>query len=137
MKIKLITGFRKDQEYSIDAREAHKAYYLFLHPEERGIFENGLALVGSDIKAIEPDYNGTMGWNPTHQLDEDDWNEIESKGVDRKLRNILTTAKKSVRLIENNPALLNEPIQMLRKMELKALNSGSEELALLKSITNI
>ena len=42
LKIKIITGFRKDQYYTIDAEEAHKAYYLFLNPEERGVFNNGV-----------------------------------------------------------------------------------------------
>ena len=55
-KIKLIVGFRRDQEHSIDADEAHKAYYLFLNPEKRGVFKSGLAIVGADIKEIVPDY---------------------------------------------------------------------------------
>lgn len=93
MKIKLIVGFRRDQEHSIDAEEAHKAYYLFLNPEERGVFKNGLAIIGSQIQEIVPDYQGSMGWNSTHILDNDDWNEIRAKGVDSKLRDILFKAK--------------------------------------------
>lgn len=93
LKIKLIVGFRRDQEHSIDADEAHKAYYLFLNPEKRGVFNNGLAIIGSQIQEIVPDYQGSMGWNSTHVLDNDDWNEIRAKGVDKKLRDILFTAK--------------------------------------------
>lgn len=93
MKIKLITGFRRDQEHSIDADEAHKAYYLFLHPEARGIFKNGLALIGSEIKEIVPDWQGTMGWNPSHNLGGDDWNEIMNSGVGRKLSRLMSAAK--------------------------------------------
>lgn len=92
-KIKLITGFRKDQEYSIDADEAHKAYFLFMHPEARAVFSNGLAIIGSEIRKIDPDYVGTMEWNPTHVLDNDDWNELRTLGVDRNLRNYLTLGK--------------------------------------------
>jgi hypothetical protein len=93
MKIKLIVGFRRDQEHSIDANEAHKAYYLFLNPDKRGVFNNGLAIIGSQIQEIVPDYQGSMGWNSTHVLDNDDWNEIRAKGVDSKLRDILFKAK--------------------------------------------
>ncbi len=93
MKIKIITGFRDDQYYSIDIEEAHKAYYLFLHPEQRGIFQNGVAIRGSDIHSIEPDYHNTMGWNPTHKLDGEDWNEIRGKKIDLKIRNLLVQAQ--------------------------------------------
>lgn len=90
MNIKLVTGFK---DFSIDAEEAHKAYYLFLHPNERGTFSNGLAIRGQDIQRIEPDYQGTMGWNPTHRLDEDDWNQIKKYKVDKKLRDLMYEAK--------------------------------------------
>jgi len=91
--IKIICGFDAEQKFTINDEEAHKAYYLFLHPNERAVFSNGVALVGKDIKSIIPDYHATMGWNPTHELDDDDWNEIRQKGVDRKLRDILYEAK--------------------------------------------
>lgn len=110
-KIKMITGFRRDQEYSIDADEAHKAYYLFLHPDERGIFKNGIAIRGQDIQEIAPDYHGTMGWNPTHNLDNDDWNDMRNKGVDIKLRNILSMAKEVAYLAE--PQDISKPLSQL------------------------
>lgn len=93
MKVKLIVGFRRDQEHSIDADEAHKAYYLFLHPEQRGIFSNGLAIKGDQIQEIVPDWHGTMGWNVSHQLDSDDWNEIHQKGLHRQMQHLLSIAK--------------------------------------------
>ncbi len=89
LKIKIICGFRKDQQYTLDISEAHKAYYLFLHPDERGIFENGLALVGRQIQAIEPDYHATMGWNQSHILDGYDWGEIRSQGIEKKMQQAL------------------------------------------------
>lgn len=93
MKVKLIVGFRRDQEHSIDVEEAHKAYYLFTHPDERGIFSNGLAIKGDQIQEIVPDWQGTMGWNATHVLDSDDWNEINSSGIGVKLNSLLSIAK--------------------------------------------
>lgn len=117
LKIKIITGFRKDQSYTIDADEAHKAYYLFLNPTERGVFNNGVAIIGQDIRGIEPDYNATMGWNPAHQLDANDFNEIKSSGTDRDLRDLLQLAKTvsqnedrsklNIPLSELKPLLLN------------------------------
>lgn len=107
-KIKLVVGFRRDQEHSIDANEAHKAYYLFLHPEERGVFSNGLAITGNQIHEIVPDYQGTMGWNPSHQLDSDDWNELNAKGIPRKLLALLSSAKEIAQVGE--PKDLNLPL---------------------------
>ena len=120
MRIKIIGGFRKDQEYSISSEEAHKAYYLFLHPDERGIFEDGLAIKGDQIQEIVPDYNGTMGWNPTHILDSDDWNEIRRRGVDRGLRDLLYHAKQIATL--PNPRInmpLSEILKLLPKREIE------------------
>lgn len=93
LKVKIIAGFRKDQEYSVDGDEAHKAYFLFLHPEARGIFSNGHAMIGSDIKEIVPDYQCTMGWNPTHVLGDDDYNELRQNGIEQRIRNLLSIAK--------------------------------------------
>lgn len=99
-KVKIVTRYRGANEvsYTIPAEEAHKAYYLFLHPEQRGIFQNGLALKGEDVERIVPDYNATMGWNPTHILDDDDFNELRSKALDKKINRILIKAKKVAQL---------------------------------------
>lgn len=109
-KVKIITGFRKDQEYSIDADEAHKAYYLFFNPEHRAVFKSGLAIKGEEIKKIEPDYNGTMGWSPTYLLGDYDWAEIKQKGLDRKLMNILSYAKE---VAQNEPHNISKPLSLV------------------------
>lgn len=93
LKVKIITGFREDQHYTIPAYEAYKAYYLFLNPQKRGIFSNGVAIVGQNIQGIEPDYISSMGWNPSHKLSPDDWNEIRASGIDKQLRDALSKAK--------------------------------------------
>ena len=97
-KVKIICGFRKEQEYTINANEAHKAYYLFNNPDKRGTFEDGLAIKGSDISRITPDYNAIMGWNHTHVLTDDDYNELRISGVMDKMQNILTSAKEIARI---------------------------------------
>lgn len=124
-KIKLITGFRRDQEYSIDATEAHKAYYLFDNPTERGTFNNGIAIKGDQIQEIVPDYQGTMGWNATHVLDGDDHNELHKAGVSQKMRWIMTAAKEVAKLGEPKDLLV--PLDELIKNkypQLKASDDG-------------
>lgn len=113
LKVKVIVGYRRDQEHSIDADEAHKAYFLFLHPEGRTVFKDGLALRGDQIQEIIPDYQGTMGWNSTHQLDSDDWSELHRYGVPGRLRNILQAAKDVAYGIKN-PSDLNLPLSELQ-----------------------
>ena|SRR3990167_2717225 len=128
-KVKIITGFRQEQAHSIDAEEAHKAYYLFLHPTERGVFDNGLALRGSDIQKIEADYQGTMEWNSTHLLDDDDWNEIRAKGVDRKLRELLSNAQTLAKM--ENPHInksLSEASIGLPKYEDRQIGGGMKRI---------
>jgi|SRR3990167_313656 len=117
--IRIVTGFTAEQKYSIPDEEAHKAYYLFLNPNERGIFSNGLGLTGKQIQAVEADYQGTMGWNPSHKLDDDDWNQIRAEGVDRKLREVLQKAREVVSLIAENPKLLNEKLSEIEVKYLK------------------
>lgn len=110
-KIKIVLGFRPDQKHSIDAEEAHKAYYAFMNPDKRVVFKDGLAVRGEDIRGIEPDYQGTMGWNTTHQLDDDDMNEIHKKGIDRKLREVISNALGVAQLANSNPEILQLPLQ--------------------------
>ena len=106
LKIKIVCGFREDQTYTVESEEAHKAYYLFLNPDRRGIFNNGLGIIGRDIQRIEPDYIATMGWNKNHRLETDDWNEINKLGIERKFRDMLNKAKDVAYLIQKKPDLL-------------------------------
>lgn len=119
MKIKITTGFSDDQKFTIESDEAHKAYYLFNNPDKRGTFSNGVALIGRDIRSIQPDYNAQMGWNPTHKLDDYDWEEIRNNGLDIKFRDLLAEAKQVSYLAEKNPRMLNEPLSDLKPLLLK------------------
>ena len=110
-KIKIVCGFRKDQEYTIDAEEAHKAYYLFFHPDHRTLFGGQIAVVGKDIQRIVPDYNATMGWNEAHVLDADDYNELRQRGIDAKIQKYLNAAQEIAKHCE--PSDLNQPLSAL------------------------
>ena len=126
-KAKLIVGFRRDQEHTIDADEAHKAYFLFLNPEHRGVFSNGLAIKGDQIQEIVPDYNATMGWNPIHQLDTDDWSELRAKGIEKRIRDMLAYAKEVAQ--RGDEKVLSTPLTQLRQLEKKEVNSMPLELS--------
>lgn len=126
MKIKIKTGYREDQYYTIDLDEAHKAYYLFLNPEERGVFENGVALIGKNIQGIEPDYTATMGWHPTHKLDADDWNEINKSGVHTQLMSGLAKAKEIANLIEDDKSLAEKKLSEITFIEEEKLPIHTE-----------
>jgi hypothetical protein len=119
LKVKIITGFRADQHYTIDADEAHKAYYLFRNPEERGVFNNGVALIGKNIQGIEPDFHAMMGWNPTHFLDSNDYNELRGKGIDVEIRDTLANAKLLADRItpQNKMRILNAPLEKALELE--------------------
>lgn len=108
--IKIITGFRDNQYYTIENEEAHKAYFLFNNPDARTIFKNGVAIIGKNIQGIEPAWNETMGWNPSHKLDDDDWNDIRRHSKDKELRNVLEEAKNVALLAEKNSELLMLPL---------------------------
>ena len=117
--IKIIVGFRDDQYFIIPDEEAHKAYYAFENPDARVIFSNGVALIGKNIQGIEPAWNETMGWNPTHKLDDDDWNDIRRRGVDRRIRNLLYKAKEVASLAARNKELLTLPLSETDKFLLE------------------
>ena len=104
--ITVVTGFREDQRIDIPMQEAHKAYYLFKHPEARGVFDNGIALVGKNIQEIRPNWNKTMGWNETHQIGDDDWNEINGAGVGEKMKALLSRAKEVGENLGLNPNMM-------------------------------
>ena len=125
LKIKIVAGFRPDQHYTIGADELHKAYYLFENPTERGIFNNGVAIRGQDIQTIEPDYQGTMEWNSTHKLDDDDMNEIRNKGIDRRMRTALIAGKEVARIA--NAEDLNVPLYKLVKEKYQYLLPESKK----------
>jgi len=124
-KIKIVCGYRKDQEFTIDANEAHKAFYLFENTDERGTFQNGLAIKGSDIQRIEPDYNATAGYNTDHQLTGEDMKELAGNGTVTKMQGILVAAKEIARL--GIPEDLATPMHTLlvEKYPQIALRGGS------------
>lgn len=123
-KFKIICGFREEQEYTIDANDVHKAYWLFNNPEFRTVFNNGLALLGTDVRRIVPDYKATMGWNETYKLTNDDFNEMRSNGVLQKLQEINLFAKQVSQVCTADE--INVPLLKLYKGKYAELSDGSK-----------
>jgi hypothetical protein len=119
---KIFTGY--DSFFTISSDELHKAYYLYLHPEKRTIFKNGNAIEGSMIKRIEPDYHSMLGYNPSHKLDGDDWNEIKSNELVSLGRVYMQKATDVAKLIDKEPDLWNLP---LGEIETKKIGGGFDD----------
>jgi hypothetical protein len=117
--IKIKVGYNSDQYYVIPDEEAHTAYYLFIYSDKKAVFSTGVAIRGQDIIGIEPAWNETMGWNPSHKLTDDDWNEIRDKGVDTKMYQRLEKAKSVVNYI--TPKDFATPLpELLKQLRLEA-----------------
>jgi len=129
--IKVITGFRPDQETTIPMQEAHKAYYLFRHPEERGVFKCGVALIGRNIQEIKPDWNATMGYKPTYNLTGDDWTEIRNRGIEDFMKFLLEKAKDVSELIIEKPELIKQELAIAMKSITETEQFSSEVKVLL------
>jgi len=98
---------------------------LFDHPDTRSTFKDGLAIKGDQIQEIVPDYQGTMGWNATHVLDSDDWNELNGNGVARKMRQIMSAAREIAKL--GAPEDLNTPLGELMKNKYPQLGKKEDQ----------
>lgn len=92
----------------IEGNELHKAFALSLDQDGRGLFTGGM-IQGKDIKRIIPDWHREFGWNPTHKLDDQDWNEI--KVIEKDYQHVLEKGKiiAEYALKENRRDLLSMP----------------------------
>ena len=131
--IRVITGFREDQYVIIPMQEAHKAYYLFKHPEERGVFNCGIALIGRNIQEIRPEWNKTMGWNESHEIGYLDWEELKGKGVENKMRILIQAAKDVGDLVESKPQFMKIDLgyvlaSLPQKDKPKEIHDGRKQL---------
>ena len=91
---KIIRGYNAEDYIEIDETELEKAYASFLFKKD-GVYSGG-AVRGSEIIAIQPDYHKTMGWNRGYKLGADDYAELSSKGLDSKMKLMLSETKNKV-----------------------------------------
>jgi hypothetical protein len=48
------------------------------------------------VEAVIPDYSRTMGWNPSHKLNDDDWNEMRKVGIEKKVQKYIADVKEKI-----------------------------------------
>lgn len=106
---KVFRGFDQNDYIPIDETELVKAVYAHMTGKPVAL-QNG-SINGTHISAIMPDWNRTMGWNPTHKLGDDDWNDIKYKEVDKLYLGAIADAKSVVyKIIETGDlTLLDQP----------------------------
>jgi len=97
MSFKIIHGYNPEDYIEINKEEVEKAFYCFLEKKD-AVFSGG-AIKGSNILMIKPNFHKVMGWNRGHKLDEYDYAEISSKGLDRKMENFLQNKKDKVQYL--------------------------------------
>lgn len=131
---KIKTGYDGEQFISIDETELESALYCFM-TDSKGIFKNGVCR-GKDIINISEDWHKVMGWNPTHELDSDDWNEIRSSGTEAKYHGLIGSVKEKIQYLvrtkQENLIGKNVAIPELKKTPRKELGNGG-----MKSIGDI
>jgi hypothetical protein len=125
MYFKIIRGYNTEDYIEIDRSELEKAYYCFLEKKD-AIFSGG-AVRGSQIQTIQPDFHRAMGWNRGYKLGAEDFEELGSKGVDRKYRNILLESENRVKhLIETKQEYLIGKGVDIPKIETKVSNEVAQ-----------
>ncbi len=90
------TGYSDNDFIKINSLEdLERAQAAFL-TNSKTIFSNGQACRGQDIISLREDWHAEMGWNPTHEMGDGDWNELKSKGVEKKYKGVLSEVKNRV-----------------------------------------
>jgi hypothetical protein len=115
------TGYGENDFIRVDnLPDVEKAQYAFL-TEAKVMFSSGQVCRGKDILTIKEDWHKEMGWNPTHEMTDDDWNELKQKGIENKYLGQLALAKDNVHtLLEakrtdliGKPGKIEERLKML------------------------
>lgn len=114
---KVIKGFRSDEFIPIDETELDKAIYA--HMTGKVVAFNNGSINGSSINSVMPDWHKAMGWNYAHVMEVEDWDEIRSKGVERKYQGAIGESKEKVQYLmqTNQLHLLGKEVPELDKKD--------------------
>lgn len=96
-KIRIGYGKGDDTFIPIDESELETALYCFIM-DGKGVFKGGVCR-GKDIISITEDWHKEMGWNESHVMDSDDWNDLYQKGIDKKYVGVLAEYKEKVQFL--------------------------------------
>lgn len=76
---KVIWGFDDERTIQIDEDSLKKAVFAMI--SQKKVQFGDTIIDGKYIIAIKEDWNRAMGFNPTYELNNDDWNEIRKLGI--------------------------------------------------------
>ncbi len=126
---KIKFGYSEHEYIGIDDSELDAAMLCFLS-DSKGVFKTGVVR-GKDIIAISEDWHKEMGWNPTHDLGDDDWAEIRGKGVDKKYVGVIASAKERVQYLmqTNQTHLVGKNVDVPKINEQKPVSDFSKEIS--------
>lgn len=97
---KILQGYEHERDIIIREDELERAFGLFMLGG-RWIFSGG-PVDGKNIQTIVEDFHSTMGWNKEYKLIPEDFEELSTKGIDRKMREAITGAKEKVSYLINS-----------------------------------
>lgn len=123
-RYKVIWGYDKSKITRITELQLEQAVYAWASGVKTSIGDT--LINGSQIIAIQEDFNAEMGWHPTYDLKDADWAEIRELRLDEKYKGKLSEAKEKVKyMIDNNKIELigkNIPIKDLYAGNYKLIN---------------
>lgn len=91
---------------SIGEDELEKALHAFMN--KSALFVNEGAI--GQVESVLPDYNRTMGWNSSYELNGVDYNEIRNKHLDKEFEDSIKKVKMKIQhLGKNENNILPEP----------------------------
>jgi len=124
---KIVRGYNAEDYIEIDETELDKSFYAFLTKKD-SVYSGG-AVRGSEIIAIQPDNHRMMKWNRGYKLTALDYEELNSKGIDRDCKLQLSHSKEKVTYLikVNKPELLGKDIPELpQRRDTEGLKSIGE-----------
>ncbi len=142
---KIKTGYGvNDCIYISGLKDLEKAQFAFL-TNAKTIFDNGEVCRGQDIISIREDWHKEMGWNEiyrdeagtvrSYELGHDDWEDIRSKGIDKKYLGVFSEIKAKVKyLMETNQTnLIGKGVEFNKPKEISDISKQlSDKLSVKK-----
>lgn len=87
-------GYGDEMTISIEEKDLEKAVYAWMSQKKVNL-TNAL-LDGKYIISITEDFHSPMGWNKSHKLEDEDWNELRQNGVLDYYKGKINSAKQNV-----------------------------------------
>lgn len=87
-------GYGDEMTISIEEKDLEKAVYAWM--SQRKVNLTDALLDGKYIISITEDFHSPMGWNKSHKLEDEDWNQLRKSGVLDYYKDKINSAKQNV-----------------------------------------